>query len=295
MSLAAPLPSPVWGNLIGTYFVLIGLPSGLGLISWWMAVRRQSSAALQRTADMISLIALVLVGAILIVDLGRPERFYLMLTRFDRVSSPISVGAKLISVKAGLLGLTVYADKITLFRKSSTTAQIPPRAAQLGQRIVRAALAAASFALALYPASVLSRTWSSPLAGSSGSAMLFTLTALLLGAGAVGVLSSLLPSCRDTRDTARHTMAVLLGAYTIAIIFEALAIGGDPRWHAISRSLTVGASAAPFWGGVVGAGVILPAILLAAGRRSRTPLAAASAAVIAGACVARYLMFSVGA
>ncbi|MFD0855285.1 hypothetical protein ACFQ07_23800, partial [Actinomadura adrarensis] len=36
---AAPLPEPAWGGLIGAYFVLIGVPSGVTLMCWWLRRR----------------------------------------------------------------------------------------------------------------------------------------------------------------------------------------------------------------------------------------------------------------
>lgn len=295
MNLASPLPHPAWGGLVAAYFVLIGLPSGLRLMFSWLNATGYVDVVLDRTANWVSLVSLVVVGAMLVADLGRPERFYLMLTRFDRLSSPIAVGAKLIAVEGALLALTVYAERPARHRESLRGAAVPSLVARYGYQATRGGLAVVSFALALYPAAVLSRTWSSPLDGTSGSAMLFTVTTLVLGAGAATLLSGMLTDRSAVWHGARRALGVLLGGYAIAIVFEGLAIVGNPRLGAVTRSLGAGAAALPFWGGVVGLGIALPAAILTVAPGRRAAVCAAAIAAISGACFARYLLFSVAA
>jgi formate-dependent nitrite reductase membrane component NrfD len=71
-----PLPEPAWGSLISIYFVLIGVPSGLTLVSWWLRGKGYPSApAVERYCNWMALAGLLVASGILLVDLGRPFRF----------------------------------------------------------------------------------------------------------------------------------------------------------------------------------------------------------------------------
>ena len=302
MNAATPLPEPTWGAVVAAYFVLIGLPSGLGLIGWWLASRGPAGTRLERYANYLSLAALAVVGVLLIVDLGRPERFFLMLTRFDNLASPISVGAKLIAVKGALLAVIVFgayraARTITT---GETVAPARPGLSPHGSRLahtgLRVALLATSFALAVYPAAVLSRSWASPLAGTPGAALLFLLTSLLLGVGAVAVVVGLAAPNAHLAVLAtplRRALIVVLAGYAIALAMEALTVVGDPRLNAPLAALTSGGYAVAWWGGVLGLGVAAPAAGLRLFPSRRAGLVAAGLAGAIGACLARYLLFAV--
>ena len=138
----------------------------------------------------MALVTLVLCGVLLIVDLGRPARFFLMLTRFSNLSSAMSVGAKLIALKGFLLTLYLY----LLHRRRSALAPgdvaRAPGVTRAAYAVVPLLLAVASLCLAAYPAILLARTWFAPLAASSGAALLFVTTALLMGAAMATCVAS---------------------------------------------------------------------------------------------------------
>jgi len=295
-----------WGALVAAYFVIIGLPSGLALVAWWLARRHRAGAVFDRYASWLSFAVLNLVGLLLVVDLGRPSRFFLMLTRFDNLSSPIAVGAKLIAVKTGLLLVAIWAvERHRRLAAAATGSTIvttggaggPTRLGDAAEPVVRGLLLAASFALALYPAAVLSRTWSSPLAQTSGAALLFLSTALLLGAAAAGLLVAAAPArfgLAALTAPVRSLLLVLLAGHAVALLFQALGMRGDPRLDAAVADLTVGAHAWAWWAGVVAVGIAAPAAVLLAAPRSRVALAAAALTTAAGAGTVRYLLFAVG-
>ncbi|MEV0428277.1 NrfD/PsrC family molybdoenzyme membrane anchor subunit [Micromonospora sp. NPDC050495] len=391
--MTAPLTADrPWGALVAAYFVLLGVPAGLGLVSWWLRRAGGPGGRLGRYADRVSAAALVVISVLLVVDLGRPDRFFLMLTRFDNLGSPIAVGAKLIAVEFALLVVAVWAverhRRLTAAAPSvdpdvadapmvrpsvvpaprdrdgasaapgsggtptgaalattagvatstgvATSARVVTAADAVGARpvadsagarpiadsaearpvadsaglrpvggstvgaalepVVRGGLLATSFALALYPAAVLSRTWSAPLAGTSGGALLFLLTALLLGASVVGVLAAAAPArlgLAGLLPPVRRLLLVLLGAYAVALAFEALSLLGDPRRAGSVDDLTTGVDAVSWWVAVVAVGLVAPAAaLLADGRRA--VVGGAAVAVAVGACAARLLLFYVG-
>lgn len=300
---AAPLPEPAWGPLVAGYFVLIGLPSGLTLVLWWLRDRLGAGfGPLERHGSWVAMAVLVLVGVILVVDLGRPERSYLMLTRFSQLDSPIAVGAKLIAVKMFLLAVWLYATERSRRVTVPETAPSEADGVAVASRALPLLLVATSLALAIYPASVLSRSWASPLASSSGSALLFLLTALLMGAATIVLIATALglgdrgpAQGEDLLRAGQRALQGLLGAFALTVVFQGLALGGDPTDRELLRELLSGNMAAIFWGLVVVVGVAVPAAGLALFRPRRVTLAVNATAVLAGAAATRYLIFATGA
>lgn len=296
----SPLPQPPWSTLLAVYFVLIGLPSGITLVSWWLRDREGVAATIrvERHGSWIAMTALIGASVLLVVDLGRPERFFLMLTRFDNLGSPIAVGAKLIALKTFLLAIVLYAMER---RRRAGPAGIT--AAGGSTSSVNSALpwllAAVSFGLAIYPASVLSRSWASPLAGSSGAALIFLLTALLMGLAAA-VLIAVAGSGADPGGTgrmlrlSRQALLALLGLFGLTLAFEALSLDGSPPDRQLLHEVVVDGSGVPFWVLVVLIGVAVPTAGLVFARTRRVALVVSAAGVLIGAATARYLIFTVG-
>jgi hypothetical protein len=89
------IKAPVWEPVIPVYFFFggtAGAAAGLGL-----AGRLTGNAALARTATYVNAVAIGVSPALLIIDLGRPERFLKMLRMF-KVTSPMSVGTWIVSL-----------------------------------------------------------------------------------------------------------------------------------------------------------------------------------------------------
>ncbi|GAA3119533.1 hypothetical protein GCM10010466_07950 [Planomonospora alba] len=291
-----PLPEPAWGPLLAAYIVLVGLPSGVTLTTWWLGRQRLAGAvAADRYGAWGALGLLVLISAILVLDLGRPERFYLVITRFDNLGSPIAVGAKLIAVKMFLLAVLVYGFERR--RRSADTAVTESAAA--GRRagsVLVWSLVFVSFALALYPASLLSGSWASPLAGSSGSALLFLLTALLMGAAALLLVVSARggDGTRELLHTGRRALLLLVGLFAVALLFEVLSLAGRPPDRLLAGEMLAGSMSTLFWGVVVGGGIVVPSVGLLFFRARREVVFLSAAAALAGAAATRYLLFAVG-
>jgi formate-dependent nitrite reductase membrane component NrfD len=294
MTAAAPLPQAPWGTLLAVYFTMVGLPSGLTLATLWHRDRfPATSTTLDRRAGWTSLTLLGVAGVLLIADLGRPERFFLMLSRFGNWDSPISLGAKIIAVKVFLLAVALYLMRRRRVTAPGSAGLVPAHpTARFVRRGTSWLLGAASVALAVYPVAVLARTWVSPLAATSGSALLYLLTALIMGSGAVQLLQVWDRDVAEGQRIAHRdaTMALLV-AYVAVLILAAVSVPNGPARQAVSSLLT-GTWAPAFYSGVLVIGVLVPTGLLLLAPHSRTGRIAAAAAVLVGAGTLRYLIFA---
>jgi hypothetical protein len=99
--------APVWTWEVPLYFWFGGIAAGSSFVGLAcdLAGDEQSAAV----ARKVALAALVPSPPLLIMDLGRPERFYNML-RIFKPRSPMSLGAWALSAFGGLLGAAVGAD-----------------------------------------------------------------------------------------------------------------------------------------------------------------------------------------
>lgn len=181
-------PETPWGALIGIYFGLAGVIGGLPLIA--ASVLRSDGHSLlardtKRTVLAVCGGAIAVAALLLVLDLGRPGRFYLMVTEFS-ATSPISVGAKLLALDGYLTAALWF-----LYTRASGSSQ--PEANAKPSRVLRVLEALALFvslSIAIYPALVAGASYHSPLARLPGSTVLFIVTALIMGAGALSVVSS---------------------------------------------------------------------------------------------------------
>lgn len=286
-----PLPEAPWGALIGVYLILAGMAAGTTLVAEWMRPQQDRMAvAFAWKMGWIALGALALCGGILIIDLGRPARFVLMLSSFANPGSAMSVGAKLIALKGFFLALYLF----LLHRRRHALAigdvQLAPGITRGAYTAVPALLSVTSLSLAAYPAILLSRTWSSPLAASPGAALLFVTTALLMGA-AVG---RLVEHEAESATRLRHTMRWLAGTQLCLLLLSGLSLyGGAPPLERALRELMTGRTAALFWGLAVGGGLSLPFVMLCAGRRQSALTMLSALCLLMGAATLRWLFFSV--
>jgi formate-dependent nitrite reductase membrane component NrfD len=86
----AILKQPVWRWYVPAYFFTGGLAAGSGMLA--AGARLTGSRRLARQSRFVTLGALGVSTALLIADLGRPERFYNML-RVLKPTSPMSIGS----------------------------------------------------------------------------------------------------------------------------------------------------------------------------------------------------------
>lgn len=128
-----------WGWEIVWYFYVGGMMSGsaaLSAITDTIGARDGEDRVMIRNARYVALIGSALSGALLVKDLGRPERFLKML-RIFKLKSPMSVGVYALSAFSAFAGMAAAEQ---LHRDG----KLPINLAGFLPRIVRNALFAAS-------------------------------------------------------------------------------------------------------------------------------------------------------
>ncbi len=100
------IKEPVWKPEIPAYLFVGGLAGASGALA---ALSGRRHAALARRARLTSLAGLMVSPALLISDLGRPERFLNMLRMF-KITSPMSVGSWLLAASGAATSGAVLHD-----------------------------------------------------------------------------------------------------------------------------------------------------------------------------------------
>jgi formate-dependent nitrite reductase membrane component NrfD len=104
-----PIKEPTWTWEVPLYFWLGGIGAGSHVISTLARLLGWRDEAFFRTARYTTLLTMILSPVLLIMDLGRPERFYNML-RILKLRSPMSTGSWALSVFGTLSGLIATAQ-----------------------------------------------------------------------------------------------------------------------------------------------------------------------------------------
>src|SRR5919112_1570478 len=104
-----PIKEHTWTWEVPVYFWLGGIGAGSHLISTLAQLLGWRDEAFFRATRYTTLVTMILSPVLLIMDLGRPERFYNML-RIVKLRSPMSTGSWALSIFGGLSGLVATAQ-----------------------------------------------------------------------------------------------------------------------------------------------------------------------------------------
>lgn len=108
----AVIKEPTWTWEVPWYLFLGGLSGASSLLS--LAARLRGDEELARRALWVALGGATVSPVLLILDLGRPERFYNMLRVF-KPTSPMSLGTWILSAFGALTGAAVVCDLFDVF------------------------------------------------------------------------------------------------------------------------------------------------------------------------------------
>lgn len=259
------LKPPVWTWEVPAYF-FVGGAAGAAAVIGAVAEASGGRGDLARDARWIAAAGAAASPALLVADLGRPERFLNMLRVF-KLRSPMSVGAWTLVAFSTAAGAAAFAD---LAHRSS------------GGRLPVKVLGNAAEALSAATGLVLS-TYTGVLIGATAIPVWSRNVALLpihFGASGVGAAVSIL-ELMGHRDRALNALGIGAAAVETAI---GLAIEArpdpalDPLKHDWSGTVTRA-------GGILSGPV--PLVLRLAGRRSRHIRRIAAVSTIVGSALTR--------
>jgi formate-dependent nitrite reductase membrane component NrfD len=115
------IKEPVWEPVIPAYFFTggtAGAAASLGL-----AARLSGNATLAKTATYVDAVAIGVSPALLIIDLGRPDRFLNMLRMF-KVTSPMSVGTWIVTFSGLASGLATSLEVLGRLPRGKLAAEV---------------------------------------------------------------------------------------------------------------------------------------------------------------------------
>jgi DMSO reductase anchor subunit len=259
------LKEPVWKPEVPVYFFTGGLAGASAVLSF--AARLSGLPRLARVSRCVGLAAEAMCPALLIKDLGRPERLFNMLRVF-KVTSPMSVGSWILTASAGA---TTTAGALELF------------GADPGSILAADALSAAAGApLAVYTATLVSNT-AVPVWHEARRELPYLFAAE--SAASAGAAAAMLLAPRDARPARRVAWLGALAAEASArAMRRKLGRVGEVYEHGEAGRYDRIASSASTTG----------ALLLALGGRRRPAAVVGGALVLGGGLARRFSVFRAG-
>jgi Polysulphide reductase, NrfD len=260
------LKEPVWKPEIPCYFFTGGLAGASSVLS--LAARAAGNERLARTSLWIGLGAEVVSPALLVSDLGRPERFLNMLRVF-KVTSPMSVGSWILAVSGASTTAEAACELLGIF----------PRL-----KLVPAAVSALSGPpLATYTATLVSDT-AIPVWHEARRELPFVFaTSAAASAGAAAAM--LLPPHGAGPARRLAVMGALAENAAFTLMSKRLGFVGEPYRQGAAGRLSAAAKGATLAGAW---------LLGRRGRRSRGAAVAGGALVLAGELALRWSVFRAG-
>jgi len=231
-------PQKEWGWLVITYLFLGGAGAGLFLVSLYMG---------HPSAQGLGLILLILGTLFLMLDLGRPERFWRAFLHAR--SSWISRGCYCITALVLLGGLNVFVDFTASDWGMLTT-------------VLKAGAAAAAVAVMIYTGFVLSPSAAIPFWNSTFFPIIFFAYSLLAGIDFLILASPILPPpAIDVAHLEKIQFGLVLLCLLLVLSHLSVMSGSAVAARQSIQLLTRGKWAVLFIGGVIGIGLILPLLL----------------------------------
>ena len=267
------LKTPGWEMMIVWYFFLGGIAGGAyftAAIADNFGGPRDGRVA--RIGYLLSLPLTGLCGLLLIADLGVPARFLNMLGAF-KFWNPMSIGAW----GLGVFGLFSFISSVLSFSTSEQMIGLRRKASLVGSIF--------GFFLAAYTGVLLSNT-ALPFWGDSR-----LMGALFLASGASTGMAAISLLLFLSGAPAGEGWGKLKKADRYSMIFELLVLAIFlALLGSAARPITSGHFAPLFWGGLVGAGLVIPLVLELVGQRVKAIAAVTAVLVLAGGFVLRYVV-----
>ena len=287
----ALLQSPHWPFLIDVYFFLGGLAGGAFVIATVAnLVDHRRFRDVVRVGYYLALAALIPCPIILIVDLGVPARFLNMLLAFNPLS-PMSMGAWAL---LGFSACAFLAAVMTLLEDTGRAGNLS------GAKIVVGVVGGFfGFFLAAYPGVLLGATARPLWIEGHALGALFLAVGASTGAAAIALILMLAGSRVADGVRVIRTMlvlALLIQLLSVVVFVASVQMSGSAAAARALALLTSGPFSLTFWVGAILVGSVLPLVLglVSVKRRSFGLTALASALVLVGGFLVKYVIMAAG-
>jgi len=282
-----PIKEHTWTWEVPVYFWLGGIGAGAHIVSAIARALGHTDRAFLRTARYTTLITMILSPVLLIMDLGRPERFYNML-RIVKWRSPMSMGTWALTLFAQLTGLVAVSQAAEdgLLGRGNVVARISD---SIPARLLSVLALPFGFFVGAYTGVLIGAT-SVPMWARNVVLMgpTFLSSALSTGLSAISFVLHL------GGWGERKTLEALRRAERISLVIEASLIAASlirmGRW---GKPLYSKKLAPLFFGGTILGGIVAPLALLS-GRESRPRGLFASVLALLGGLALRFAMVEGG-
>jgi formate-dependent nitrite reductase membrane component NrfD len=267
------LKVPGWEMSIIWYFFLGGIAGGAyftAAIADNFGSRRDHAVA--RVGYLLSLPLVAVCGLLLIIDLGVPARFMNMMLHF-KFWDPMSIGAWAV----GVFGAFTFVSSVLSFTTSESVAAFRRKISLIGMLF--------GFFLAGYTGVLLSNSALPFWADSRLMGALFLASGGSTGMAAVALIMFITGgSIGETwhKIEVADRFSMLVEMLVLAIFLALLGSAAQP--------ITSGHLGPLFWGGLVGAGLILPLVLNLFGGRVRALGVVSAVLVLVGGFILRYVV-----
>ena len=264
---------PGWEMSIVLYFFLGGIAGGAyftAAIADNFGSRRDHAVA--RVGYLLSLPLVAVCGLLLIIDLGVPARFLNMIMDF-KFWDPMSLGAWVV----GVFGAFTFVSSVLSFTSSESVAALRRKISLVGMLF--------GFFLAAYTGVLLSNSALPFWADSRLMGALFLASGGSTGMAAVALImfvSGRAPGESWHKVEVADRYSMLIEMLVLAVFLAVLGSAAQP--------ITSGHFGPLFWGGLVGAGLILPLLLNLFGGRARVLGAVSAVLVLVGGFILRYVV-----
>jgi hypothetical protein len=270
------LKPPVWDWKIPAYFFAGGLSAGSALLA--AGADLTGRPALRRAGRLGGFAGLAASTGLLIADLGRPERFHLML-RVAKPTSPMSVGTWILAGYGPGSGLAAAAELLPGPLRNSP----PGRLLSAAGRPAGLAAAAIAPGLASYTAALLAQTAVPAWHDSRRELPFVFVGSAAASSGGLGMLCAPVAEAGPARRLAVVGAAAELAASWVinrrpGAVAEVWNTGRSDRLRRLAGYLTLGGAIAA----------------VTAARRGRVAAGAAGLALLGGGVLQRFGVFEAG-
>ena len=266
----------IWGWEIAVYLFLAGLSAGAlisAILVKWRSNLSQGYDGIMKAGAVIALPAISLGLALLIVDLGKPLSFWLLMLHFN-LNSVMSIGVILLSIYSifmTIFGVVIF--KKELLEYSLTAWAVKPflfivEWFEKAGRWFDWIMVVLALGIAAYTGFLLSALVAKPLLNVPLLPVLFLVSGISSGVAACIALSVTVfkESVRESNLKyllSLDTKLIPTELFILFVMFTGLFNMGGQYAVVGHQALTIGIWAKVFWFGIIGVGLIGPLLVIA--------------------------------